>query len=323
MPDPNPACSPRPAGEETRPPQEELVRLARLILPLAPYDGSFDLRLPGVQVSRVSRPYKELAHGVHRAALCLVAQGAKRVLLEKEALVYDASTLLVSSMNLPVAAQVTQASPEAPFLSLRLDLDPRRISELLLKVHPHGLPKSPPDRAIYVAPAERPILRAAARLLELLSDPSEPELLASLAVDEILIRLLRGPMGGRVAQIGREESHLHRINQAVAWVEANFHQPLSVEELAALAHMSASTFHQHFKALTSMSPLQYQKLLRLQEARRLMLSRSLDAGSAGRQVGYLSTSQFSREYSRTFGNPPTKDMARFRGVGSAEAGTAE
>ncbi|WP_352424851.1 AraC family transcriptional regulator, partial [Aminomonas paucivorans] len=163
MPDPNPAFPPRPTGGETRPPQEELARLARLILPLAPYDGSFELRLPGVQVSRVSRPYKELAHGIHRAALCMVAQGSKRVLLEKEALVYDASTLLVSSVDLPVAAQVTQASPEAPFLSLRLDLDPRRISDLLLKVHPHGLPKSAPDRAMYVAPAERPVLRAAAR----------------------------------------------------------------------------------------------------------------------------------------------------------------
>jgi len=130
--------------------------------------------------------------------------------------------------------------------------------------------------------------------------------------EEILIRLLRGPIGPRIAQMGFAESSVQRIAKAIAWLRENFSQPMKVEELAELVHMSPSSFHEHFRSVTSMSPLQYQKVLRLQEARRLMLSATLDAGSASQRVGYLSASQFSREYSRFFGNAPTKDIARLR-----------
>jgi transcriptional regulator GlxA family with amidase domain len=159
------------------------------------------------------------------------------------------------------------------------------------------------------------IVNAATRLVELMAQPGDAELLAPLVVDEILIRLLRGPIGVRVAQIGLADSGLHGVAKAVSWLRTNYSQHMKVEELAELAHMSVSSFHQHFKSVTSMSPLQYQKVLRLQEARRLMLSAMMDASTACWRVGYLSASQFSREYSRFFGSAPTRDIARLREQG--------
>lgn len=300
---------------------EELARrlaaLSGLICSYAPYDGSFDLRIPGVQILRASHTHKELVHGVHRAALCIVPQGAKRVLLGQEAFDYDGSRMLVSGVDVPVSAQITQASPSEPFLCLKVDLDPQRIADLVMKVYSHGLPQIQKDRAVYICRTEPEIIEAASRLLALEARPDEAELLSPLVKDEILIRLLRSPVGARVAEIGQAESRLQRVAKAVSWVQAQFHQPLDVERLAGLVHMSPSSFHQHFKAVTSMSPLQFQKTLRLQEARRLMLTRMLDAGSASRQVGYLSASQFTREYGRYFGEAPTKDIARLRAQISA------
>ena len=145
-----------------------------------------------------------------------------------------------------------------------------------------------------------------------MTESSDTELLAPLIVDEILIRLLRSPMGARVAQMGRAESSLNRVGRAVSFLRQNFDQPVNVEDLAKLVNMSVSVFHRHFKSVTSMSPLQYQKALRLQEARRLMLTAMMDAGDASRRVGYVSASQFSREYGRFFGNAPTRDISRLR-----------
>jgi len=249
---------------------------------------------------------------VVRPALCLVAQGAKRVMLGQEIYDYDASRMLVYSVDVPVSAQVTQASLDEPFLGLRLDLDPARITDLTAKVYPHGIPHRGDGRAICVDQADAQVLNAVVRLMELASQPGDAELLAPLVIDEILIRLLKSPLGLRVALIGQEESRIHQISRAVSWVRTHFDQPLDVERLAGMVHMSPSSFHQHFKAVTSLSPLQYQKALRLQEARRLMLLTLLDAGTAGRRVGYVSPSQFAREYGRYFGSAPTKDIARLR-----------
>lgn len=311
-----------PQGPASEPLQPDLARLAGLLLAHAPFDGTFELRLPGVHVSRASRAHRDFHHAVQRPALCLVAQGAKRVLLGQELYEYDASRVLVYSVDVPVSAQVTQASLEAPYLGVRIDLDPARIADLTAKVYPLGLPRRGEGRAICVDQLDAPVINAVVRLLELASRPDEAELLAPLVLDEILIRLLRSPLGPRVALIGQEESQLHRVSKAVAWVRANFDQPLDVERLATLVHMSPSSFHQHFKAVTSLSPLQYQKAIRLQEARRLMLLTRLDAGTAGRRVGYQSPSQFTREYGRYFGNAPTKDVARLReqaeGFGAGE-----
>jgi len=178
------------------------------------------------------------------------------------------------------------------------------------------------SRAVYVTPGDPNIVNAATRLIESMAETEDVDLIAPLVIDEILIRLLRSPAGVRVAQIGLEDSGVNGVAKAVSWLRENYSQPMKVEELADLACMSVSSFHQHFKAVTSMSPLQYQKVLRLQEARRLMLSTMTDASAACSHVGYLSASQFSREYGRFFGNAPTKDIARLREQGLTAADVA-
>jgi len=290
----------------------DVEKLAECLAAYAPHDGSFELRIPGVFASRFSRLNKECAHGLRLPCLSIVAQGEKTVIVGQETFSYDPTRMLVYSVALPVAAMITQASAAKPYLALRLDLDPRKIAELVLKVYPRGVPAAQERRAVYITPADPRILNAATRLMECLGQPRDVDLLAPLVVDEILIRMLRGPIGVRVAQMGFAESSVQRIAQAISWLRANYAQPMKVEELAELAHMSLSSFHQHFRMVTSMSPLQYQKVLRLQEARRLMLSAMMDASSASQRVGYLSASQFSREYSRFFGNAPTRDIARLR-----------
>jgi len=293
-------------------PEPEVMKLAGLIRRYTPHDGLFELRLPGVYAIRVSRTSSELYHALQRPAVCIVTQGAKTVLLGQEVYEYDASRMLVYSADLPVAGQVTKATAAEPYLSFKLDLDPQRIADLIPKVYPHGLPRTSESRGVCVSPINLGIVNAAARLLELMAHPGDAELLAPLIIEEILIRLLRSPIGVRVAQIGLAESSGHGIARALSWLRANFAQPMRIEQLAELAHMSLRSFHQHFKAVTSMSPLQYQKVLRLQEARRLMLATMVDAGTAGFRVGYQSPSQFSREYGRFFGSAPTKDVARLR-----------
>jgi len=220
--------------------------------------------------------------------------------------------MLVAAVDVPVAARVTRASRAEPYLCLRLDFDPQRITELVWKVYPHGMPRVQEIRALCVGQTNARIVNAATRLLELMTQPQDAELLAPLVLDEILIRLLRSLGGTRVAQLGLAESRVHKVAKALAWMRAHFAEPMHIAALAKLVHMSASSFHQHFKAVTSMSPLQYQKALRLQEARRLMLSMMMDVSSTSLQVGYLSVSQFSREYSRFFGSAPSKDIDRLR-----------
>jgi AraC-like DNA-binding protein len=301
----------RPA-EEPIPSAPDLAKLSRLISAYAPHDGSFELRIPGLHANRFSRTNKECVHALRLPSLCIAAQGAKAVIVGQEVYQYDASRMIVFSVALPVAAQVTQASFPNPYLSLKLDLDPHKIADLVLKVFPHGLPPAQERSAVYVTPVDANMINAATRLMECFGQPEDAELLAPLVIEEILIRLLRSSIGVRVAQMGLTESSVHRVAKAVSWLRENFSQPMMVEDLAELVHMSVSSFHEHFKSVTSMSPLQYQKVLRLQEARRLMLSAAMDAGTASQHVGYLSPSQFSREYSRFFGSAPTKDIAKLR-----------
>jgi len=290
----------------------DTAKLARCIAAYAPHDGSFELRIPGLHASRFSRINKECVHALRVPSLCMVAQGAKTIIVGDQVYEYDASRMIVFSVALPVAAQITQASHSDPYLALKLDLDPHKIADLVLKVFPHGLPPAQERSAVYITRVDESIVHAATRLMECLAHPGDSELLAPLVIDEILIRLLRSPIGVRVAQMGFAESSVHRVAKAISWLRANFSQPMTVEDLAGLVHMSVSSFHEHFKSVTSMSPLHYQKVLRLQEARRLMLSAVMDAGIASQRVGYLSASQFSREYSRLFGSAPTKDIARLR-----------
>jgi AraC-like DNA-binding protein len=301
--------------------KSDIATLAALISAHAPYDGVFELRVPGVSAIRVSHPNRDVTHYLQRSSMCIVAQGAKRVAIGDDTYDYAVSQVAVYSIDVPITGRVMRASYAEPYLNLKLDLDAQKIAELALRVFPHGLPQPRENGALYVGDADADLIDAATRLLELIARPADADLLAQLVIDEILIRLLRSPMGSRIAQIGQTDSSLDRVAKAVSWLRTNFNQAANVEDLAKLVNMSVTSFHRQFKAVTSMSPLQYQKALRLQEARRLMLTSSLDAGSAGRRVGYLSASQFTREYGRFFGNAPVRDINRLReeGLATAEA----
>ena len=296
--------------------------LAKTIDALLPYDGTIELRIPGVRIAKVSQANEEPVHYVQRASLCIVAQGAKVVMIGGDTYAYEAGQVALYSIDIPMAGRVTRASISEPYLLLMMDLDDQKVAELALRVFPHGLPQTRDGRSLYVGAANAHIIDAATRLLELMTQPIDAELLAPLVRDEILIRVLRSPMGTRVAQIGKNDSSVQRIAKAVSRLRVDFDQPVSIEELASLVNMSVTSFHRQFKAVTGMSPLQYQKTLRLQEARRLMLTAMLDAGTAGRRVGYSSAAQFSREYGRFFGSAPTKDINRLREEGLASADSA-
>jgi AraC-like DNA-binding protein len=299
-----------------------LRKLALLLARYAPHDDVFPLPLPGTYAVRRSRLTTEPTYSTASPALCLVAQGAKAVMLGRDVLEYDPTHVLVFAVDLPVSSQVTRASRQDPYLGFVLRLDPARVAKLAVRVYPHGVPKAPDNRGLYVGRATDGIVDATTRLLELMRQPEDANLLAPLVVDEILIRLLRTSIGPRVAQIGQPRSGVPRVAEAASWIRAHFSQPVTVEEMAGSVHMSASSFHQRFKAVTSMSPLQYQKVLRLHEARRLMLFQRIDASDACHRVGYLSASQFSREYARFFGSAPTRDIARLRAEGLATGGAA-
>jgi AraC-like DNA-binding protein len=301
----------------------DIAVLAKLITALAPFDGTFELRVGGVRVARVSHPNSETVHYVQRPTLCIVAQGAKIVMIGGDTYEYEAGEMAVYSIAVPMAGRVTRGSFAEPYLLLMLDLEPEKIAELAPKVFPHGAPRPPDTRSLYVGGADTHIVDAATRLLELMAHPADAELLAPLVRDEILIRLLRSSLGSRVVQIGHAGSSVQRIATAVSRLRANFDQTVNVEDLAKLVNMSATSFYRQFKAVTGMSPLQYQKTLRLQEARRLMLATLIDAGSAGRRVGYGSASQFSREYKGFFGSSPGKDIDRLREIDTSAVDPAD
>lgn len=295
----------------------DTTELARLLSAHTPYDGEFALRLAGVYAARATQPSTENMYGLQEPSACIVASGAKNVLIGEDIYEYQAGKVAVFSVDVPLSWQITRATHSEPYLVLKINLNAERVVELATKVFPHGVPQPKDSRALYVADADAHVIDAAVRLVGLMSNPADAELLAPLVIDEILIRLLRSPMGSRIAQLGKADSSLHRVATAVTWLRENFDQTVNVDELAQRANMSGTNFHRQFKQVTSMSPLQYQKALRLQEARRLMLTRMLDAGAAGRQVGYASASQFTREYGRFFGSPPTRDIQRLREHGIA------
>lgn len=298
----------------------KLRRLASLLASYTQHDGLFPLRLQGTYAIRLSRMTTERSYSTLGPAVCVAAQGGKAIMLGREVLEYDPAHLLVFALDLPVASQVTRATRTDPYLGFTLELDPAHVADLARRVFPRGIPKAAANRGLYVGRSTDAIVDAVTRLLALMGDPEDADLLAPLVVDEIVIRLLRTPIGTRVAQIGQAKSGLQRIAEAASWIRAHYDQPVTVDEMAASINMRPSSFHQRFKAVTSMSPLQYQKVLRLHEARRLMLFQGVAPADACRRVGYLSPSQFSREYARFFGSPPARDIARLReqGFGAGE-----
>jgi AraC-like DNA-binding protein len=288
----------------------KLAELKECIERFTGRDGAHPTAIAGLSLFRASAPTRRV-QAIYQPALGIVAQGSKQVMLAEEIYHYDAAHFLLVSVGLPVAGQVIEASPESPYLGLRIDLDPAQLGELILAAEPLE-PPGRPQRGLVVSPIEPRLLDAVVRLLHLLDSPRDIGVLAPLVLREISYRLLMGEQGPRLRQIAMGNEHTRRVAAATRWLQHNYARPFSIEALAREVHMSSSGLHHHFKAVTAMSPLQYQKRLRLQEARRLMLSEGLDAASAGFRVGYESPSQFSREYRRLFGQPPQRDMAFLR-----------
>lgn len=283
--------------------------LASHIARFAETEGSHDTAIPGLRFHRISLP-NEPTYCFYEPALTIVAQGTKQVLLGEDTLEYDPANYLVTSVDLPVVCQVVSATPGIPFLCLTVALDVRRIGDLMSELAPS--PSSPAGRGMSVGRLSAPLFDAVLRLVGLLDTPKDIPILAPVIEREILYRLLTGEQGQRLRHIAATGSRTQQIARAIDWLKENYAEPLRIEKLAGIAHMSASSLHHHFKTITAMSPLQYQKQLRLQEARRLMLTESVDAASAGHQVGYESPSQFSREYRRLYGAPPLRDIAQLR-----------
>ena len=301
------------AGDDETPPDSgDLKKLADLIARFAPHDGRFELSGYGLYVVKETKTTPETTRTMSQPGMCIVAQGAKRVSLAHRSFEYNESRMVVYAAEVPVGASIVKASSEKPFLCLVVPLDPQKLIELILKVFPHSLPKTPDTQAIYVGNSHPKIVTAAIRIMDLILQQEDADLLVPLVIDEMLIRLLRSPAGPAIAQIGITDSNAQKIAKTISWLKENYATTVRIEDLAAIAGMSPSSFYSHFKSITSMSPLQFQKTLRLQEARNLMITRRVDVSNASLQVGYASLSQFSREYSRLFGYPPSKDIAQLR-----------
>lgn len=267
--------------------------------------------IPELSLFRRDEPTEPIS-GMYEPSICLAVQGSKRVLLGEETYLYDACHYLITSVHLPTIVQIIEASPEKPYLGLRLTFDLREVSQLMVD---SNLPQPRPQqssRGMATGKVTVPLLNAFVRLIDLLADEKDVPILAPVIQREIIYRLLVGEQGERLRQIATAGSQSQQIAKAIVWLKSNYAQAVSMEELATLANMSTSTFHHHFRSLTALSPLQYQKQLRLQEARRLMLAERMDAANAAFQVGYESPSQFSREYNRLFGAPPLRDITSLR-----------
>jgi AraC-like DNA-binding protein len=248
---------------------------------------------------------------VYRPQLCLVTQGRKDVTLGERVFRYTPGRYGIVTYDLPAIGQVIEATPDNPYLCLYLDFDPVMLGELALRVPPSP-GASCPSIGKTVSDAGAALLDAALRLLRLLDDPAALPVLGPLAEQEILYHLLAGPDGARMRHITSSQGRVAHVGRAIAWIGKNFRERFSVERLAAEAGMSPSSLHEHFRAVTAMTPLQFQKQLRLQEARSLMLVQAIDVTTAALRVGYESPTQFSREYRRHFGESPARDIARLR-----------
>ncbi|TGU72965.1 AraC family transcriptional regulator [Geomonas terrae] len=267
--------------------------------------------IPDLALFRRQEPTEPIS-GLYEPSVCLVTQGAKVVKFGDESLVYDAQHFLITAIHMPTLVQVTEASREKPYLGLRLKLDLREVSQLMLD---SNLPKprtQHTSRGMATGEVTPQLVDAFRRMIALLDDPMDIPIMAPVVQREIIYRLLTGDQGERLRQIASTGSQGSQIARAIDWLKGNLSHPLRIEDLATKVNMSTSTFHHHFRTLTAMSPLQYQKMLRLNEARRLMLAERVDATTAAFNVGYESASQFCREYGRLFGAPPLRDINRLR-----------
>jgi AraC-like DNA-binding protein len=300
---------------------------AELAHMIASFMGNEEKRIteiPGMSLHRRTSPTPPCRTTYH-PGIIVVAQGAKQVNLGKKSFIYDESNYLLTAVDLPIVSWVAKATEEMPCLVLSLKLDIAMVRELLSReeIHIADAPSDSPAMSIGQTTPE--FLSACCRLLDLLKSPQDIPFLSGLIQREIIYRILQGPEGVRLRSIATLGDQSHRTAKAIAWIAANYSKTLRVEELAELSSMGVSTLHHHFRMLTSMSPLQYQKQLRLQSARNLMLNGAMDAASAAFEVGYESPSQFNREYSRFFGQPPVRDVRALResGTRSSESMTQQ
>lgn len=251
-------------------------------------------------------------HGVSEPLLAIVVQGKKEVLLSEEIYRYGVAQYLLVSVDLPLGGCVVEATPAQPYLGFKLKLDPAQLCDIIAQTNPGIDKKENSVKGWFISDADPPLIDCAIRLTKLLETPQDIPFLAPMIIREIYYRLLVGEQSEAVRQIATSGSNMQRIAEVIKQIKADFIKPLRVEDLAEQANMSASSFHRHFKAVTLMSPLQYQKQLRLLTARQMMLAENVDATQTAYQVGYESTSQFSREYARMFGAPPIRDIERLR-----------
>ncbi|EKQ5900448.1 AraC family transcriptional regulator [Vibrio parahaemolyticus] len=286
-------------------------KLAKLIDRWTGNANQYDTPISGLRFSRWTTPTPPTSY-THNPSICLIAQGRKRVLLGEESFIYDANHFLISSVDLPIIANIIEASEELPYLGLIIELDLTEISQLIVDSELAFTQSKEAQKGIAVGELSESLLDAFVRLAELLDEGQNIKILAPIIKREIFYRLLMSEQGTRLHQIVTAGSHSHQIAKAIDWLKNNFVKPLSVGDLASYTGMSKSSFYTHFRSMTSMTPLQFQKKLRLSEARRLMLTENLDAMAATFKVGYESPSQFSREYSRLFGAPPSKDIKSLR-----------
>jgi AraC-like DNA-binding protein len=291
--------------------------LGRSIARLTDKGDHIETVIPGLALWRRDEPTQPTS-GMYEPSICMVAQGAKRVVLGDDVYVYDAHHFLITSVDLHTVWQVDEASREKPCLGLVLKLDQREIAQLMADSNLPAPRTQQSSRGMATGEVTLPLLTAFHRLIDLLGEQQDIPILAPVIQREIIYRLLVGDQGARLRQIASAGSQSHQIARAIDWLKGNFTQPLRIDDLAEQARMSNSTFHHHFRSMTALSPLQYQKQLRLQEARRLMLTEHLDAATAAFQVGYESPSQFSREYSRLFGVPPLRDITGLRQMAAGE-----
>lgn len=279
-------------------------------------DGMHPAAIEGVHCIRLSQPHLQLPT-VYRPCVCVIVQGSKQVLLEDEIYRYGPSQFLAVSVDLPLTGQVIEATRDSPYLCLAIDIDARQIADLIAHSGDAGWSRGETTRGLFVGDVDAAMLDSVLRLARLLDTPRDIPVLAPLVLREFHYRLLASSYGAAIAQMAIAGSNTHKIGQIIRRIKTKISEPIRVEELASMANMSPSSFHQHFKAVTAMSPVQFQKRLRLTEARHLLLAEKTDAQSAAYRVGYQSVSQFSREYARMFGAPPMRDVEGLRGIAAA------
>jgi AraC-like DNA-binding protein len=303
------------AANETKALLERLDPVAGLIRRHAPNEGIAQTNLPAVGLIRSNRPTL-LRGGILRPSVCVVVQGGKKIHLGKESIGYGPGSYLASTIDMPAAGHVTAASSARPYLSITFDLPPGEIASVLTEAQlPVEESSSQASRAAFVGRADAHLLDVIHRVLSLLDRPQDAVFLGPHLKRELIYRLLTGPDGAYFRRNVLLDRHALGISRTLDWLKTNFKRPLKIEQLAKVGSMSVSSLHHRFKAVTTMGPLQYQKRLRLEEARRLLLSGAADATSAAFDVGYESPSQFNREYRRLFGLPPLQDLKMMRREG--------